>query len=657
MDKYETIKKEIFASLKIKNEDIIQKVSNEISILGATEGLKEENNLVSFYNQWKKHYNDIGSENKINSWTAYAIGMTMQKPTGEFLPSRRVFARVGFPDIDLDFDDSRRDEIYEYFIQKYGRDYVANIGTLGALNLRSCLTRVIKALDIANAYHKGPDAYKTENVEKVNEILNRLPGKKGVAVIKIHDEKGEQKAIKSVDDAYKYFEDFRFYLDKHPDILKHARNIEGVLSIFGAHPAGICLSDIPLNTLAPVRLTRTKKWATQFALDDMEKIGFIKFDLLALKSLAIIDKTVKVIKSSYGIDIDIENLPLDDAHTLELYRSGKLNGIFQCETTAMQHVMMDIGVDRFDDIVAAIALFRPGPMASIPEYCARKSGRSKIDYFHPTIEPFVKPYLENTMGVATYQEQIMQICNSLAGFSIVEGYDMIKGIGKKLPHIINKYAKRFIAGCVQNSVPEKIAQEYWTKFIVPFAGYGFNKCHSAAYAYQSYITAYLKANYTDEFMCEFLNVENERKNQDTIELIEKDLPHFDIEILPKNFNTCSLNYTIVRKKNTSQGIMKTQIAPSCMVKGIGLVSAQEIAKHSPYSDLADFASRTDTSLVDKEVIGCLVDAGFLNDYMKKQYKVKKKKVIKEDIVAEFVTVRNDLKSLGKKGLPSTDLFE
>jgi len=212
-------------------------------------------------------------------------------------------------------------------------------------------------------------------------------------------------------------------------------------------------------------------------MDDLESIGLIKFDILAIAALTTIRDATDQIESTYGIKIDIENLPLDDRSTLDLYRSGRLNGVFQCESYGMQNTMREIGVDRFDDVMAAVALFRPGPMESIAEYVARKKGEKRVEYFHPTIEPFVKEYLEKTYGVLVYQEQVMQIVNSLAGFSISDGYVMIKSIGKKKLHLMEKFEKQFIAGGVDKGVPEEVIRQYWSKFIVPFANYGFNAAH------------------------------------------------------------------------------------------------------------------------------------------------------------------------------------
>ena len=568
---------------------------------------------------------------------------------------KRVFARPGFPDIDSDFDFFRREEIYEYIINKYGRENVENIGTYIGLKLRMSLTRVIKALDIAQAFHKGKQEFVTENMAKVEEILGQLPKAQGM-FMKAKDEEGKDVSIKTIEDAIKYCPDFKFYMDKYPDIVKHTKNIQGLLSSFSKHPAGIVIADVPVHTLSPVRRSKKDQYASQYDMNDLESMGLIKLDILATSILTTIDRTVKMVKENYNIDIDVENLTLEDEKTFELYRRGRLKGVFQCENGGMQQTMRDIGVTSFDDIVAAIALYRPGPMGSIPEYCERKKGLSPVSYFHPSIEPFVKPYLKKTYGILIYQEQIMQICNSLGGLSIADGYILIKGIGKKKEQLISQYKKQFINGCVGNRVPENVADQYWDTFIIPFASYGFNLGHSAAYGFTSWISAYLKANYTAEFMICSLDVANEDKKHDKIIELERDLSKLNIVLADKDLNHCDVKYKILRKEDKANGIDQTIISPSIMVKGVGLPTAQNIADNKPYKSLKDLASKTDFKLVNKDTIASLAEAGFFTKMIKDYYNTTKKRLSKGKLIAQFVVIRNDLKKAAKKGVESIDLF-
>jgi DNA polymerase-3 subunit alpha len=510
IEKHEQIKKEMLSVISIVNKieligDMLEKVNNEIEILSSTLGIGDKNNLESFYDIWKKNNGNIGSKNDINSWVAYGLGMTTLKPNGEFLPPRRVFARAGFPDIDSDFDDLHRDDVYNYIIEKYGRENVGNIGTYNSLKLKSCIKRMGKVFDVANAYHKGKEAYITDNAIKVEEITKSLPKQMG-AILTVQAPNGEEVKIKTIQDAYTYCPDFKYYIDKFPQLLKVSKDIEGIGAIISVHASGIVISDLPLASIAPLRQAKKDNFATQYAAEDLEALGLIKFDILGLQTLTIIAETLKMIKANYGIDIDIEKLPFDDKKTFDLYRSGNLTGVFQCDKPGMQKTIRQIQPDTFEDISAAIALYRPGPMANIPIYCSIKKGEREPNYFHASIEKYVKPILEDTHSVIVYQEQIMQICNSLAGFSITDGYVMIKAIGKKKQELMNRFENDFINGCVKNNVPKDVAKQYWDKYITPFSLYGFNRSHSVIYAINSYICCYLKANYTDEYMVAFLNV-------------------------------------------------------------------------------------------------------------------------------------------------------
>ena len=628
----------------VKDKALIDKCKDEIRVLIKEFAISGETLLESMYSIYLERKSG-GSENKINSWLAYGIGLTSKKPDGDFLPERRVFARAGFPDIDVDFEYERRGEVYDYIIDKYGRENVGNIGTYNSLKFRSFITRAVKALDLAKSFNKSKDEYVKDNNALVRRIIDSLPGQKG-AFLKVKDDSGEQVAVKNFMDAYNYCKEFRRHIDKYPDLIEYAGTIEGLLSSYGVHAAGIVVSDTPLANIAPMRLAKTKKdgtrdLATQYANEDLEYLGLIKFDILALSTLSVVSTAVNYIKKFKDIDIDIENLPLDDDKTFELYRSGNLIGVFQCEERGMQNTMQEIGVDRFDDIVAGIALFRPGPMASIPKYCARKHGQEHVDYYHPDIEPFVKPHLEDTYGVLVYQEQVMQICNSLAGLTITDGYVIIKAVGKKKEDLLRKYRLKFIDGCVNNGVGKKIATEYWDKFITPFAAYGFNKSHSGCYGLLSYQCCYLKAHYPELFMMAYLNVECRNKKYEKVEHLEREVSRMGIEIEKRHINKCEIEYelSIVDLPN---GISISKISPSIMCKGLSTLAAKSIVKNKPYKSLEDFAIRTDLRHVDSEAFSSLMAAGIINN--------------DADSLDKFNHFRSHLKKVRKKGYQGIDIF-
>ncbi len=653
------IETEILSAVREKYSDSkrLSKVKEELNSMSTTEGLENKNNLESFYYIWKNHSGKIGHKNDINSWTAYFLGMTEANPEKgkDFLPTRRAFARAGFPDIDTDFDDDGRDSVYAYVIEKYGRENVGNIGTHGKLKFKSCVTRVVKALDLANAFSLGKEEFVSANAAKASEILSPFP-KKGLMKI---SEGGESHIIKTFADAYEHCTDFRNYIDKYQasGIKNYVEQIEGTFANFGAHAAGIVVSDVPLNEIAPLRMASKGMLATQYPNEDLEVLGLIKFDVLAIATLTVIKKTAEMIKEYWGIELNLENLPMQDQPTLALYRAGNLGGVFQCENYGMQKTMREIGVDRFDDIIAGLALYRPGPMDSIPGYCDRKKGVEEVDYFHSSIEPYVKPYLKKTYGVLCYQEQVMQICNSLAGFTITDGYIMIKAIGKKKQHLMDKFEKQFVKGCVNNGVPQDVAQQYWDKFITPFASYGFNLAHSACYGYNSYTTAYLKANYPDEFICSLLNVSIHSSSggdkYDKVAAFEKEFKRkMSIKFLKRDVNKCKSVYTIENRKDEKNGILKTEIHPSLLCKGLGGNAALDVEKGQPYADMREFVEKAGVGI---GVVDALVRGGYFKS-------IEKKKRGEEDadyitrVVEDFRVIREDSKKLAARGMESVDIF-
>lgn len=640
------IKDEMIAYIKGHDPSVdVEQIKREIDDFSSKEDLTNRPCIQKIYTQWKS--GKKGHKNPFNSLLAYQLGLTDKKPQAAFnFMKRRAFARPSPPDIDSDFDYERRQEILDYLVWLYGRGHVGNIGTYQGLKMKSALTRIIKALDIANAYHKGPQAFTTENEQKAKEIKDSLPEQRG-AVLKVKDENGEEHVIKSTKDAIKWCPEFKFYIDKYPEILQHALNIEGLLSIFSVHASGVVLCDVPLEQIAPLRTAKETgtgqvALATQFANEDLELLGLIKFDVLGLSTLTVIAEAVRMVEENYGIKIDIENLPLDDRKTLELYKTGKLNGVFQCESYPMQKTCIDIGVDRFEDIMAAISLFRPGPMESIPEYCARKKGEKQISYFHPSIEPYVKQVLSTTYGVLVYQEQVMKLCETLGGMTKTEGLVVIKGIGKKKEDVIAKGRTSFINGATLKGVPKEVAEQYWEKFITPFASYGFNAAHSCCYAYISYITAYLKANFPEEFLCSYMNVETRRRKLDKVHILEKECKNMSITLLPRDINKCENEYKIVKKKDPANGVPYSEIRPAIHCKGLSSAAAENIVANRPYNSIADLAEKTD-SVVDVEAVTALADAKFFKTPVDK-------------LVKTFEEIREDLKKRRAHGDDGTNLF-
>ena len=649
---------------KFKSKEEVDRWKLEMQEMACTDGLDQQNNLKAFYFTWKGVEGQTGNDNRINSLTAYLLGMTTEKPDldSKFMDFRRAFARAGFPDIDTDIDDENRQKIFDYAIEKYGEENVANIGTYSTLKLRSAVTRTIKALDIADAFHKGPDLFKSENMRMVNEILGSLPNG---ADIKVYEADGVKK-LKTISECKNHFKHFKYYMDKYPDIEFHCNNIQGLLSSFGVHAAGMVIANEPIGYIAPVRPAKAKavssddgevikkaSFTTQYDYPDLESIGLIKFDFLGIATLSVISNAKKLIKENYGFNLDVEKIPVTDQKTLDLYNTGKLSGVFQCENQGMQQAMMEVGADTFADVMAVLALYRPGPMENIPTYSNRKKGLQKVDYFHNSLEEFVEPYLKKTYGILVYQEQIMQVLQSLAGFSSTEGYMMIKAVGKKKPELMPPIEAKFIKGAMEKGVPKSVASEYWHDILMPFADYGFNASHACGYGYVSFQTAYLKAHYPEEFFCALLNSINVRKDFDKMAIVESDLANFDIKLRENDINLSDVGYNVIKKKDLQKGIEQSEIAPSLMCKGVGKKPAEEIAKHKPYSDLRDLALKTNSKIVNSGAISSLQD----NDYLDSILSQKQSRMKTEDLISEFNEYRTAIKKTKKKGIdPSEGIF-
>ena len=659
----EDIKKTFLDNLKITDKEYVIKVKQELDELEVTYEMGK-NQLEWFYSMYINHKDEVGDTNNCNSWLMWALGLTTKKPDSDLI-ERRYYARSGLPDIDVDYDSRYRDLVKKLSNEAAGMDRMASIGTDGTLKLRSAFSRVAKGLDLAEAYNKGKTAFTTENEALVREILNTIPETKNGKLrgkINLSGDKDFDKEIDivSINDAYKCLSSFRFYIDKYKaknkDLLFHTSILEGGVCQRGVHAAGTILTHEDFKFHTPL-FKNKDSYGTQFTADDVESLGFIKFDFLGLLTLSVLDYCVKLIKKRYDINIDIDNLPLDDKKTLELYRSGKLCGVFQCENHGMQESMVEIQPDRFEDISAVIALYRPGPMAYVSKYAAVKNGRENPDYFHPSIEKFTKPILGETYGIMVYQEDLMAVCQSLGKLDLIEAYDLIKGVSKKKIEIIEQYEKKFIKGALENGVDEKVSKMYWDRYIIPFANYSFNKAHSAFYGGISHATAYLKAHYPLEYFCSLLNITNEEKNKNdkVIEII-KDLKNFNIVLGEKKINECSAHYDIVQIEDPVLNIKKSVISPALMVKGIGQNAAEELSRNKPYKDIRDIAVKTKSNLVTKEAIQSLGEDGFFEAFKKMFYKKNKKRLSNEDIVAIFVQNREDNKKMDKFGIKKQEAF-
>ncbi len=579
--------------------------------------------LFSIYQKVESGQAHQGQSNDVNSLLAHFLGVTTAWPSAEFgIEKRRTYGRSGFPDIDMDFDHSRRSEIILYLQRKYGEEYVGNIGTLQTLKTKNAVRKAIQVLDPDNtiAFGDGSKPDRQANFQLQNQIVSRTLPKQ---IMK----KADGSLVKSVKEAYDTYPEFKAEMDKYPEVYRVACGIEGSISAYGSHPAGIVISPIPLAQICPMHITRgsdtgesgstTKTVATQFAMSEVEAMGLIKFDVLGLSTKTALSCAHDSIKEHHGIDIDLTRLPLDDKLTLDLLARGDTNGCFQAEKVGMQQTFKQIGIDSFDDLIVAIAMYRPGPKDYIPELADRKSGRHKVSYPHPLL----KRITERTYGIMAYQEQVMQAFMILAELTSTDGYKFMKGCAKKKEDLILQFKEMFLTGAVDQGVPKKVALKIWDD-MEKFGGYAFNKSHATSYAYECWKTAYLKAHFPLEFMASRLSVEAQRRDFELVRKYEDDAKKHGIAILPPDLNKSKLRYV---KTN------ENEILRPLIIKDVGDKAAEDIISNQPFKgkDLMYAFAMKVGSAVNTKVVEALCDAKLFG------------KTPKSQLLREFESIKRD----------------
>jgi DNA polymerase-3 subunit alpha len=482
------------------------------------------------------------------------------------------------PDIDIDFCKERRSEIIRYVKEKYGEENVAQIGTFGTLAARAAIKDVGRVLGLP--------------VDRVNKITAMVPETLGI----------------SLDEALETSDELQQAYSSDPDVrqvLDLARKIEGLTRNVGTHAAAVVIADQPLTEYVPLcRVAGKTDIITQWSMGDVEAAGLLKMDFLGLRNLTILSKAVELIEQTTGQKIDPYKFPLDDKQTFALLQRGETKGIFQLESGGIRDLLTKMKPDHFHDIIATNALYRPGPLEGgmVEDYVAVKHGRQRAEYIHPICEKI----LAETNGVMVYQEQVMRILNELGGIELASAYTCIKAISKKKEDTIAKSREQFIQGAVLKGLRQSQAEDFWN-LIIKFAGYGFNKSHSTAYALIAYMTAYLKAHWPVEFMAALLSGDIQGRNFKTKDsLVEhlEDCQRMGIEVLPPDVNRSAVDFAVVGGK--------IQFALSA-IKGCGGSAGESIVaarrQGGPFRDLFDFCERVDVSGASKATIETLVKAG------------------------------------------------
>jgi DNA polymerase-3 subunit alpha len=527
-----------------------------------------------------------GRGSAAGSIVTYALDVTALDPLKYDLIFERFLnpARISMPDIDIDFADDRRSEVIDYVVRKYGDDRVAQIVTFGTMAAKASVRDVGRAM--------GWSFGETDRIAKL------IPVGPGITIEGALEKVPEFKQVYESDPAAR-------------ELIDTARKVEGIARHSSTHAAGVVISRDPLVEHVPLQRAGGKSEGdvtTQYPMGHLEAIGLLKMDFLGLKTLTHLGKAVELARRG-GHDISLETIPLDDERSYDLLCRGETAGVFQLEGGMTTRMTVDVQPRCFEDLIALMALIRPGPMEMAPDYIARKHGRTSIEYMHSDIEPILK----ETYGVALYQEQVMRIANVLAGFSMAEGDGLRKAMGKKLPEEMAKYRDRFVSGCVDHGLTAKLAGEIWD-MIERFAGYGFNKAHSAAYAVIAAQTAYLKANHPVEFMAALLSTDVGNTDKIVFNVVE--CRRAGIEIRPPDVNRSEWEFGVEANDAGGQavrfGLGAVKNAGEGAVRAI--VAARQAAPSGRFESLDTFCDAVDWSVVNRRVAECLVKCGAFDPF-------------------------------------------
>src|SRR3954451_14502656 len=507
------------------------------------------------------------------SLVAYALTITDLDPIRFGLLFERFLnpERVSMPDFDIDFCQDRRDEVIRYVQERYGRDQVAQIITFGTLQARGVLRDVGRVLQMPYG-----------QVDKLTKLVPQNPAAPVTLAAAIA---GEPK--------------LQAFRDEDPVVARAfdiAQRLEGLTRHASTHAAGIVIGDRPLSELVPLyRDPKSDMPVTQFNMKGVEPAGLVKFDFLGLKTLTVLDLAVKLLKQRC-VALDLATLPLDDAPSYQMLARGDVVGVFQVESQGMRRALVDMRPDRFEDIIALVALYRPGPMANIPTYCARKHGDEEPEYLHPMLEPILK----ETFGVIIYQEQVMQIAQVMAGYSLGEADLLRRAMGKKIRSEMEAQRKRFVEGALKNAITKDQADTIF-ELLAKFADYGFNKSHAAAYALVSYHTAYMKAHYPVEFIAASMTLDI--SNTDKLSEFRAEAQRLGIKVEAPSINRSGATFEVADN---------TIFYALAALKGVGAQAIDLVVqarKASLFTSLADFASRVNPRAINKRVIESLAAAG------------------------------------------------
>ena len=514
------------------------------------------------------------------SLALYCLGVTDVDPLVYGLVFERFLnvERRELPDIDLDFQDDRRDEVLAYVNQKYGSDHVAQIITFGTMGARAAIRDTGRALGMPYA--------------QVDRVARLIPLELTITLDRALEQSRELYDIYHQDAAIR-------------NLIDSAKKFEGMVRHFSTHAAGVVIAHEPLIEYVPLQLLgkgEQRTVMTQFHMGNIARLGLLKMDFLGLSNLTILAKVKEIIAQNRGISLDLQHIPLDDAKTFESLASGETKGIFQLESAGMRRYIKELKPGSFSDIAAMVALYRPGPMEQIPTFIRAKQGVAPIHYPHPIL----KEILEETYGVIVYQEQVIFIAQALAGYSLGQADIFRKAMGKKIPTVMKKEERNFIAGAKKNGISPELAREVFS-LIEPFAGYAFNKAHSVSYGLIAYCTAYLKANYPIEYMVAFLDTYSD--NTEKVRSAIAECRRLGIKVLPPDISKSHANFAI-EKDDENNPAIRFGLAS---IKNVGFSPIEHILSGRDsggnFKSIEDFCYQTDLRNINKKVLESLIKVG------------------------------------------------
>ena len=576
---------------KLDPDEIIPKLSDEVREraemeLGVMGNMGYEGYflIVQDFINWGKSQGIVfgpGRGSAAGSIVAYALNITDLDPLKYGLLFERFLNpdRISMPDIDVDIQDTRRDEVIEYCAKKYGEDHVSNIATFGKMFGRMAVRDVARVLEVPYA--------------ESDRLAKLVPPPNQGRHIPL--------SVSIKEDA-----DLRNEYENNPtakEVLDYAIQLEGTIRSHGVHACGVVIAPDTLVNYIPLEMAQKGVVATQFPMGEVEELGLLKMDFLGLSNLTIINNAMRIIRKAYKKEINLSELPLDDKKTYELFQRGDTTGVFQLESAGMKRYLRGLKPTTFEDIIAMVALYRPGPMQFIDSFIRRKHGEEEITYLHSGM----KNSLKNTYGILVYQEQFMQISKEWCGFTGGQADTLRKAVGKKKIDLMKKVKPEFVEGAVKvGGATKEIAETFWTQ-LEEFANYCFNKSHAACYGLIAYWTAYLKAHYPDAFMAALMTSDHDDTDRLAIEITE--CKHMGISVLSPDVNESFVEFAVVPNEN------KIRFGMSA-VKGVGVGAVEEVLRareDGPFTSVEDFAKRVSTSKFNRKAWESLIKSGAFDD--------------------------------------------